>query len=137
MTGTGRAIVNDELLRLAERCEAATGPDEDLSQAIFDMRRAEGFVSDRSHIPYPGYHFTASLDAAMTLVPEGWMLSKLSQTPRGTYPEGVNDAPWGAQVYIPNAARRTKWLAVGLGQTGPLALCAAALRSRAHPLEGE
>lgn len=61
------------LIALAERCEAATGPDEDLSQAIYDMMVVDfGFVPDRSHIPYPGYHYTASLDAAMTLVGGDW-----------------------------------------------------------------
>jgi hypothetical protein len=97
----------DELVRLAERVEAATGDSFDLNHAI---ARALGIASEP---------FTASLDAAMTLVPEGckwgfdghWNIARIYsyeyQTNRGQYP-----------IYEAEAA------------TPALALCAAALRAR-------
>lgn len=51
-----------DLLDLAARCEAATGADKHLDKAIKDAVIGDGWV--------PKY--TASLDAAMTLVPKGW-----------------------------------------------------------------
>ncbi len=88
--------MNQQLIELAERCEAATGPDRNLDGAIdrlFNKRpkhgdydasenamwrvnngysglleRFDGFARDS----FCAQEFTASLDAAMTLVPEGW-----------------------------------------------------------------
>src|SRR5688500_8077881 len=58
-------VETDELLELAECCERATGPDSELDAAIHHAVPMGVFVSD----------FTASLDAAMTLVPEGWRVT--------------------------------------------------------------
>jgi hypothetical protein len=141
-TGSNHDIV-EKLEELALRCEAATGPDAALNEAIveaFGWRRVTKgrffFTEEwwergdkriwRSHIP----NFTASFDAAMSLVPEGWLLGKLSESSPGTYPEGVNDAPWAVQLHR-NPKVKNVWLTIGLGQSSALALCAAALRARA------
>lgn len=133
-----------ELLALADRCEAATGPDSRLGAEIVIAIR--GFPSRAYHqsmgmrprgapladpmdwaATFLGDDPTASLDAAMTLVPEGWgwnisnpneraIASGLlkERTPvRGEVEYGFD------QRYIVAAA------------TSALALCAAALRARA------
>jgi hypothetical protein len=82
-------MAKDELVRLAERCEAATGPDAtlnaDILETIADERWRQleyeaslpcGAPPDmiRKEARYKAgirFPFTASLDAAMTLVPEG------------------------------------------------------------------
>lgn len=104
----------DKLLELAGRCEAATGPDGMLDR---DIRAARIVPETRALRRY-----TASLDAAMTLVPEGlfptidfvaircWL-----RTAQGF---DVDGGP-----------------AYGCGGSVPLALCAAALRARANAPE--
>lgn len=64
--------MSDELLKLAERCEAATGPDYEIDAQIADAIGKGSWYA----VGNPAWKFTASLDAAMTLVPEGchwWM----------------------------------------------------------------
>jgi hypothetical protein len=142
------------LLALAERCEAATGPDRELDIAIcvaidwrYDdweegertaremaarhgmawlvSRSVEGYNSTWRHLP----RYTASLDAAMTLVPEGHKCG-VTQQDR----EKASEQWWGE-------LRRGYWTSydkafVARGATAALALCAAALRARAN-LSGE
>lgn len=115
-----------ELMRLAERCEAAREPSRRLDYDIFCAcvpmgERAYWEPDNREN------HFTASLDAAMTLVPEGclhmartlWddgktcgqaMVSQYSDTPKGKF--------WAVDH-------------AGLGATPALALCAATLKALA------
>jgi hypothetical protein len=63
---------NEELIALAERVEAASGPDRELDAAINTALRLGSDWSrgtpEASRVW--ALHFTASLDAAMTLVPE-------------------------------------------------------------------
>jgi hypothetical protein len=92
------------LLALAERCEQAAGPDAGLDLAIWNaLSEMPGFKH-----PSPIWRFdvTASLDAAVTTVPEGcgWMV-------------------------MSSAAKVGVW--PSHGATPALALCAAALRARA------
>jgi hypothetical protein len=83
--------MSEALVQLAERCEAATGPDRELDAAIFqaigapvpfqfanklialefnDIENAYfARVSDDMQVRYSPPAYTASLDAAMTLVP--------------------------------------------------------------------
>jgi hypothetical protein len=128
------------LLELAERCEAAEGPDRELDAEICCV----GPLADHDYVlgatpsaKRPGMvtrHFdggtwgtlvapdyTASLDAAMTLFPEGYF-PVLDADPRGIEVEvqcltDETDNGLGACV------------ATG-GKTIALALCAAALRAR-------
>jgi hypothetical protein len=119
---------------LAERCEAATGPDRELDIAIlthpafgyrdvfedgrlFD-RGNDGYWSlegDEKNGPLPSP--TASLDAAMTLVPEGWEWAV--GMVEGKRIAGCRQPGPGAPCPEIEAA------------TPALALCAAALRARA------
>jgi len=115
------------LLALADRCEQAAGPDRELDAEIAWMLTAQdrkrlGAPDLRREIWHAGlptpawvlfenvssFHpaYTASLDAAVTLVPEGW--------------------GW---MMMGNAAKVGRL--PSRGATAPLALCAAALRARA------
>lgn len=125
-----------KLLELAERCERATGPDREMDAAIatalgFAPAGAElrdGSLSwkkpaqtERGFNYWKWYvhraaTYTASLDAAMTLVPEGhnWAVESDS--------DGV-----GAWCYDKNAHNTGPQIAA----TPALALTVAALRARA------
>jgi hypothetical protein len=96
-----------ELLELAERLEKATGADDATDWAIAE---AVGCA--------PGLAYTASLDAAMTLVPEGAKAATVNWCPYGS---GV------AEVYLGNPGPMFGTEAA----TPAIALCAAALRARA------
>lgn len=101
------------LVELAERIEKATGPDRELDREI-----ANGVIGwPMFAIPVnPIWRYTASLDAAMTLVPEGWFLN-------GVYENGEG------RTY---ATLRKCNLAAAVAATPALALCAAALKARAQ-----
>jgi hypothetical protein len=138
--------VNDELLRLAERCEAATGPDRHLDVHIAatlfpkrfgDKRSAEIYrthrggynCADREHLADIAPRVTASLDAATTLVPEGW------------YWRAGHGVLWPGWAHLnrkhPDHCDRDDEHSAH-AETPALALCAAALRSHAHRMgEGE
>lgn len=118
------------LLELAARCEAATGPDKFLDMQIF-------IATAESHFEYHGGdcvlavqggfsarldwkdmpHPTASLDAAMTLVPEGMEWETGSAGWARLRPSGTLDQLDPRVVLVRKAA------------TPALALCAAALRA--------
>jgi len=51
---------------LIERLEQAEGPSPELDEAIFQV------VFGDQPLASPGRRFTSSVDAALTLVPEGW-----------------------------------------------------------------
>jgi hypothetical protein len=106
------------LLALADRCEQAAGPDR-----VLDAEITKSFIPrDATHVARSRYGwsfiiaqefewlenqpYTASLDAAVTLVPEGW--------------------GW---LIMGNAAKVGRL--PSRGATSPLALCAAALQARA------
>lgn len=112
-----------DLLKLAERVEALQGPDREVDELI---ERAVGTYSAFSHYTLgdddqPDYiptSYTASLDATMTLVPEGWMLITLSDIAA----DGMPFARLGDCDKVEEC---------GIAGNTTLALCAAALRARA------
>ncbi len=114
---------NAELLALAERCERATG-------ASYDLEKAIGVAMHGPIVPKP---YTASLDAAMGLVPEMWCVEALGQ-----HYDGPNRGKWRCSIYIrnpglgPKSCTSDPWAAAGPCATPALALCAAALRARAQ-----
>jgi hypothetical protein len=114
-----------DLLQLAERVEKATGPDRDLNIAMLPLVGLrfvdEGhpigqvcYDSNNHAVPLP--NFTASIDAAMSLVPEGcnFGLGDKDATTKAWAWVGLFSGPDN----IANAA------------TPAIALCAAALRAR-------
>lgn len=132
--------VDQDLVALAERCEKATGPDRELDE---DIARAVGFVpwgGRRMFSTAPSYgftyrnptgdyvgappYYTGSIDAAMTLVPDGCFCDTQSIL-RGT---AIFDKPkaWAQVEQTSGPVIETSACA-----TLPLALSAAALRARA------
>lgn len=117
---------------LIERLERATGPDQDVDIAIhkavhprhdevpdsrdeaFGLRQA--FDTGRAEIPCPSY--TASLDAALTLVPEGWTWAVDATAPECRIDVDLfAPGPYGARVR-------------GVHDSEPIATVIAALRAR-------
>jgi hypothetical protein len=160
----------NNLVKLAERCEAAVGPDRELDADICiaalgwseipseegDWRSLKG-PSGRINVTRNGSNggfagdklpkFTASLDAAMTLVPEGWRWIMRQARPDKANPneygyfarletEDFESVTWGkgSDWLTDTVAGQDVFVWAG---TPALALCAAALRShaRAQPLE--
>ena len=101
------------LEELAIRYEQASGPDDALDWAIAE---AIGCA--------PGLPYSASLDAAMTLVPEGWRIAEAGETV-----VECSD-PWRVRLFEKRKHDRDAQKARGDAATFALALCAAALRSR-------
>lgn len=140
--GASRGLGAAELERLIERCEGAVGPDRELDAAIallvgYRRKGAKSTIgiSDGYVWAEPGEHFsygtrppsyTASIDAALTLLPEGWRLYGLSdqthfQSNKGWH-AGV-DCYFGKVLYPHN-------IQTAEAPTAPLAICIASLRAR-------
>jgi hypothetical protein len=122
------------LLALAERCEQAAGPDKELDQDITKLlvpnnarhihRSRRGwsfFVSDSGKgIEWlENQPYTASLDAAIALVPEGWIY----ELGRGESETSRALCRMSDELGI--------WTGWAVAATAALALCAVALRARA------
>jgi hypothetical protein len=104
----------DLLLRLAERCEAEQ-PSRSLDCAIYLGTRLP--IAVASHTIHP---YTTSLDAAVTLMPDGWFLETLSDI--------FGDGMVYARLACPEPIREAQGCG---GRNRALTLCAAALRARA------
>lgn len=89
-----------------------------------EAERDSDTASSRFWSQYPKEEFTTSIDAALTLVPEGWRVAYLWEAVK---PE---DRPWwGAQL---SRDKPYKTMSPVLGKETPaLALCIAALKARA------
>jgi len=113
------------LEELAARAESSAGADRELDAAIFDATNERAHERNgRDLLPW-AHCYTSSLDAAMTLVPEGWRLVRLGETP-------VDDAgPWEALIAQREAAFGRARTSAVQAKTAPLAIVAASLRARA------
>lgn len=124
----------DELLALAERVEALSGPDREVDSAIvlalFPVTRVPNLGPNGKDAWYDhdlifaekSWNFTASLDAAMTLVPEGW--TAIEMRSRNAM------ARWVVEI-SKLRGDNTEHLIQGHAATPALALVAAALRALA------
>ncbi len=114
------------LLALAERCEQATGPDKELDFTIDGFMLKHGPETDRIRNPRYVLPYTASLDAAVTLVPEGWRWKAILR-------DSIRGENTG-EGYVHNGRLHMTGDYRGFSNfaaTPALALCAAALRARA------
>jgi hypothetical protein len=113
---------------LIAKLEKAEGPSRELDALIalasgWTVHHGDNWIGPHGQIVVPAY--TASLDAAMTLVPEGeWV--ELSG------PRKYLNIP----LPVPNHWRAEAGN-IGWGATAPLALCTAALRARLLRNQGE
>lgn len=134
------------LLELAVKCERLAGPYRALDAAIAAYVQPHLFPTAREARHYgrlPRVNnadlmffrtcgismFTASVDAALTLVPEGWDYL-------------INSRALSAQVWERKPINEPFVQTSSIAETMPLALCAAALRARAasvdtHPKDGD
>lgn len=129
----------EQLLALAERCEAATGLRDDIATLQLKHEIATAMHEQGWHPAACLRQFVSSIDAALTLVPEGWWVAGLYFC----HPDfrSENDREWCAELAGP-----VTWAVVdrevgeephfpsksGTAATPALALCAAALRARAR-----
>lgn len=111
----------ETLLALADRVEALAGPDREVDYAIF-VATADKDRPNYWH-PIDAHQFTGSIDAAMTLVPEGcWAEGSL----------GSHDSARASlEVHAPMTYDP---LGSATAATPALALTAASLRARAEAL---
>ena len=132
------------LLELAERVEALSGPDRVVDTAIAKALGRAHAVFERAHSvldeatgkwiakdAYMAHEFTGSLDAAMTLVPEGLRLM-LSEWDDEKHLRARG--PWQAVLSEPGADASFDLMRghrCDHAATAPLALVSAALRARA------
>lgn len=142
------------LLELAARCEAASGPERELDRDIMlvavpcdrapfrywaPMNENTGHGAVDVERVYYAPHcaqavavpkFSASLDAAMSLRPDGWTIAQLGESDTGG---------WWAEL---RRGHRTSYDATAFGKqlenaSPALALTAACLRARALATQGE
>lgn len=106
---------------LAERCEQATGPDRHLAREVL-LACGKGYVSPLRRWMDP----TASLDAAITLVPEGMDWSAGIQPDLGDGKTAWGNVSPASLVFCAEAEIVTE------ASTPALALTAAALRALAQ-----
>lgn len=134
---TSSSAVTSSLGDLIERLEKATGPDRELDEQIqaaisgatlekqADGRNAyhrDGFwISIGKVLPY-----TSSIDAAMTLALDGWILDSMSDEATGRVCELVIT---GCAVEVTNG----QFMAPCTAATRPLALAGAWLKARSSP----
>ena len=107
-----------ELLALADRAKVADGADRELDADILHRLYSTGWQPSREHVAYPGYQFTASVDAALMLVGEG-------RRARVDINEDGSGAAW---VWVPG---ETPELTADKCATPALAIVAASLRALA------
>lgn len=113
-----------DLLELAARVEALEGPDREVDAEICVALGIE--PQAREMLQFAAYdrcvrYFTASLDAAMTLVPEG------------CWAEGSLSSPSALEIHAPMTFDP---IGKGWATTPALALTAASLRARAQASGG-
>jgi len=111
---------------LLTRLEKATGPDRELDEALAEIAEWDPDEHHGEDLP----HYTASIDAALTLVPEGWQWQISTRAPE----------PHAGRAYVHNGelqmtgagmARNPAYRAAETTAPTPaIALCIAALRAR-------
>ena len=114
-------MTRETLLALADRVEKLSGPCRETDAAIWNA--CEAWLTSDHLCP----HFTRSIDAAMTLVPEG------SWDHMEVYRPDFQTLGWTVHLLANGNFNEAK-PSEGFGQSWPLALTAAALRPRAERL---
>jgi hypothetical protein len=120
-----------KLKELADRCEAATGPDIDRQTRRLLVEAFARIWGDYGGLPIFWNMLDAKgyLDAAMTLVPEGWRLSTLAESLTAGSSGGTR-----AAVLTRDDGSLP---AIAFAHSLAHALCAAALRARALSLSDQ
>lgn len=108
-------------MTLIERLEALTAPDREVDAEIakvMDTTVVRHHRESGTNITTTNCHYTSSLDAALTLVPEGW--------------EWLREHLETMCVYLPKHNDVNSWdiHITGAHKTPAIALCIAALKAR-------
>jgi hypothetical protein len=119
---------------LIERLEKASGPDREVDAAIMyaEIERGAGMTVARiPELTETASYYTSSIDAALTLVPEGWPIDQLSWWPR--VPQNYEDQ---RVCRVKIIALRPDGFADkecfhAVAKSPAIALCIAALKARA------
>lgn len=106
------------LTNLAAECEAATGPSRDL-----DFRIWHAIATTTVYGTTEAPAFSASIDAALTLVPEGYFVHRIGQY--------ADMSMWGVTIFR-QSDLRLQFPLYGEATSGARSAGAAALRARAH-----
>lgn len=124
-------MTREELNRLADRVEALTGPDREVDWLVYEaigepvvllVRAATAGRDEATWAPF----YSQSLDAAMSLVPDGYSW---------TLGQNVHHGHWLCSINYVNREGEPTCLADSGHRKAPaLALTAAALRARAEQL---
>ncbi|CAB4188005.1 hypothetical protein UFOVP1169_41 [uncultured Caudovirales phage] len=111
----------EEMLRgLIARCESAVGPDVGLDIQIFRAVNPTKPTHSESTGEYLGRPYTASIDAALTLVPEEWRVEHIG--------EQLSGGRWDVELHWREYSMED--CIQSEGSTAALALCIAALKGR-------
>ncbi|HYF40924.1 MAG TPA: hypothetical protein VEA35_00625 [Ramlibacter sp.] len=113
---------------LIARLEKATEGSFELNCAVQNWFREQpdGYDCGDDEIPY----WSGSIDAAMSLVPEGWPVVKLSNERNASFPDDNAHVELATEHWADPQAGQGR-VVDGHAATLPLALCIAALRARA------
>jgi hypothetical protein len=111
---------------IIEKLEAATGPDRELDCWVQCIKDGDDFEIFRRVVPdfhqWTCPYYTASIDAAMALVPEGWTVANLGEQ---------DDKSWWCEL---RKGFLTSYSTVALSNlrtpTPALAICIAALKGK-------
>jgi len=122
----GLGMTREELIAALE---AATGPSRELDAEIGTIIGAEPRptellwnYSGRRGVPYwkkEHIHYTSSIDAALTSVPEGWAIAEITYTDK-----------WSVRLRCP-VNPSLGWTRREIHKDLPPAICTAALKARA------
>jgi hypothetical protein len=125
-------VEHQKLIEIAERVEALTGPDHTLDGEILVAFHPKLAGTPRAAAPY--HRYTASLDAAMSLRPEGWRAG-FEESARCDESDKAYAWVWPWESsYDPDCQEGQQGnpdASHGYAATPALALTAAALRARA------
>lgn len=131
-----------EALEMAERCEKAAGPDRDIDwdieEAVGEWKNLGGARKQhktsgevKSGYIEPQGAYTAIIDAALTLVPEGWDSIEIRRTDDGEWHVGLA----GNDMHLMAEDPDEFYVEAASCKSAALALAAAALRATAKDAE--
>ena len=128
-------ISDNRELRLDGDVLLAKSRKQPYDECVLGVYRHHVFDAELSHKP-PLPRYTTSLDAALTLVPEGWQVHMISNQPRWTVVVRSPDARYEEAEFPSQGGTYEHWLVAGKDASGiqkpaALAVCIAALRARA------
>ena len=118
--------MNDLIAKLEAATEGSRELDTLVAQAVGEPCDLVSFGNPEQKAMRPKYWYTTSIDAALTLVPDGWTVAVLSQDDAGLWHSEMRHGYLTSydKCVFGNGGSHVK------GTTPPLAICIAALKAR-------